>query len=307
MLLLAAASSIVTVIAQQRGGAVSDLQGLAFGLRLENALVSYVAYLRDMLWPSALTVIYGFSDAIPAAQVALAVLVLAAISFVVFRLARRCPYLPVGWLWYLGTLVPVAGIVQVGLQARADRYTYVPLIGIFIMVAWGMPDLLARWRTVRRAVPLVAALVVVASAVATRAQVAYWKDDVALWTHATMVTMNTDEYHAHMSLGATLGNQGRLDEAVRHFSAAVRLRAGSVEAQSNLGLALAKQGKLREAIGPFAEAVRLSPDQEVTHLNLGFALSKAGRVDEAVRELSEVLRIDPGNEAARRALEDLRK
>jgi hypothetical protein len=304
---LAAASSVVTFVVQQRGGAVSDLQGFAFGLRLENALVSYVAYLRDMLWPSALTVFYGFPDAIPAAQVALAVLVLAAISFVVFRLARRCPYLPVGWLWYLGTLVPVAGIVQVGLQARADRYTYVPLIGIFIMVAWGMPDLLARWRTVRRAVPLIAALVVVACAVATRAQVAYWKDDVALWTHATMVTMNTDEYHAHMSLGAILGNQGRLDEAVRHFSAAVRLQAGSVEAQSNLGLALAKQGKLREAIGPFAEAVRLAPDQEVTHLNLGFALSKAGRVDEAVRELSEVLRIDPGNQAARRALEDLRK
>jgi protein O-mannosyl-transferase len=270
---LAAASSVVTVIAQQRGGAVSTLETNPFGLRLQNAVVAVVAYLRDMLWPAGLTVFYPFPESVPGWQLAVACLVLLAISAAVFRLARREPYLPVGWLWYLGTLVPVAGLVRVGLQARADRYTYVPLIGVFIMMAWGAASVAARVRVLRHGIPVAAAAGVLVCALAAREQVGYWKDNVTLWTRATMLTLHVDQYEAHMSLGTSLGNQGRIDEAGRHF----------------------------------AEAVRLRPQSDAARYSLGLALAKTGRAAEAADEFNEALRLNPGNEAARRAVEGMRR
>jgi hypothetical protein len=228
---MAAASSAVTVLVQQKGGAVTTLESNPFSLRLQNALVSAVAYLRDVVWPAGLTVIYPFPDAIPAWQTAGACVVLGGLSFVAYRLARRHPYLPVGWLWYLGTLVPVLGLVRVGLQARADRYTYVPLIGIFIMVAWGGAALAARARMPRRVAPIAAAVAILACALAARIQVGYWQDNVSLFTRATVLTLHVDEYAAHLSLGATLAGQGRMDEALRHFTEAMRLRPDSDEAR----------------------------------------------------------------------------
>jgi len=236
---LAAASSAVTLIVQERGGAVSAVSSEPFALRLENAVVSLVAYLRDMLWPAGLTVIYPFPESVPAWQAAGACLVLGGISLAAWRLARSHPYVPVGWLWYLGTLLPVAGLVRVGLQARADRYTYVPLIGIFIAVVWGGAELAARAgaRFPRRpALPaaapaLLAAASILALAAAARHQVGYWKDNVTLWTRATVLTLRVDEFEAHMSLGAALAAQGRSGEALRHFAEAVRLRPDSAEAR----------------------------------------------------------------------------
>lgn len=271
LFVMAVASSIVTVIVQQRGGAVSTLEAYPFSLRLQNALVSVVAYLRSTLWPEGLTVLYPFPESVPDWQVAGALAVLGGISFVVYRLARRHPYLLVGWLWYLGTLMPVAGLVQVGLQARADRYTYVPLIGIFIMVAWGVAALLDRMRGVRHVVPIAAIGVILGCTLTARAQVGYWKDNVTLFTRATMLTLHVDEYEAHMSLGTTLGNQGRVDEAMRHF----------------------------------AEAARLRPQSDAAHCSLGLALARSGRAIDAAREFNEALRLNPGNQAARRAIEGL--
>jgi hypothetical protein len=242
---MAAASSAVTVLVQQRGGAVSALDDNPLGLRIQNALVSLVAYLRDTLWPARLTVIYPFPDAIPLWQSAGACVALCAISFAVYRLARRHPYLAVGWLWYLGTLVPVAGLVRVGLQARADRYTYVPLIGIFIMIAWGAAALAARVRPLRLAIPVMAAIAVAGCAVAAREQIGYWKDNVSLFTRATVLTLHVDEYEAHMSLGATLANQGRMDEALRHFTEAVRLRPQAEAARRAMDAA--RRGGLEQA------------------------------------------------------------
>ncbi len=236
---LAAASSVATFVVQQRGGAVSAVGSEPSALRLQNALVSAVAYLRDMVWPAGLTMIYPFPSSIPAWHVAAACLVVGGVSFAAWRLARSHPFLAVGWLWYLGTLVPVLGLVRVGLQARADRYTYVPLIGVFIALAWGGAALAGRVRLrlpgrpalQSAALAVLAAAVVLALALAARQQVGYWKDNVTLWTRATVLTLHMDEYEAHMSLGATLADQGRTDEALRHFAEAVRLRPDSAEAR----------------------------------------------------------------------------
>jgi hypothetical protein len=271
LFVMAAASSIVTLVVQQRGGAVTPFEVYPFSLRLQNAVVSIAAYLRDAVWPVGLTVLYPFPAAVPADQVAISLAVLAVISLVAYRLARREPYLIVGWLWYLGTLVPVAGLVQVGVQARADRYTYVPLIGIFIMVAWGLGAIVGRHPRLRMVVSAAAIGAIVGCAVTARAQASYWTDSVALWTRATMVTLHVDEFEAHMSLGTTLGNQGRVDEAREHF----------------------------------AEAARLRPESDAAHCSLGIALARSGRLRDAARELNEALRLHPGNQAARRALDGL--
>ncbi len=268
---MAAASSIVTLVAQQRGGAVTPFEVHSFSLRLQNAVVSIVAYLRDALWPSGLTMIYPFPDGVPAGQVVMALAVLAVVSWAAYRLARKEPYLIVGWLWYLGTLVPVAGLVQVGVQARADRYTYVPLIGIFIMVAWGLAALVGRQPRLRMVASAVAIAAIVGCVLTTRVQAGYWRDNVALFTRATMITLHVDEYDAHMSLGTTLGGQGRLEEAREHF----------------------------------AEAVRLRPQSDAAHCSLAVALARSGRSTDAVRELNEALRLNPGNQDARRALDGL--
>ena len=228
---MAAASSAVTVLVQQKGGAFSTLESNPFSLRLQNALVSAVAYLRDLVWPGGLTVIYPFPDAIPAWQTAGACVVLGGLSLIACRLARRHPYLPVGWLWYLGTLVPVLGFVRVGLQSRADRYTYVPLIGISIAIAWGGAALAARARMPRQVTPIAAAAAILACALVARTQVGYWQDNVSLFTRATVLTLHVNEYDAHMSLGATLAGQGRMDEALRHFTEAMRLQPDSDEAR----------------------------------------------------------------------------
>jgi protein O-mannosyl-transferase len=270
---MAAASAVVTFVVQQRGGAVTGLEADPFALRLQNALVSVVAYLRDMLWPAGLSVFYSFPAAVPGWQVIGALAVLCGMSWLVSRQRRTRPWLLVGWLWYLGTLVPVAGLVRVGLQARADRYTYVPLIGIFIMIAWSAAELVKRRPALRTVVSVAAVGVVLGCAWTARAQTGYWRNSVTLWTRATMVTMGVDEYDAHMALGQTLASQGRLDEARGHFAAAARLR----------------------------------PQSDTARCNLGVVLARSGRIDEAKRELDEALRLNPGNGLARRALEDLER
>jgi protein O-mannosyl-transferase len=270
---MAAASSLVTIMVQESGGAVTTLAVDSPGLRIENAIVSTVLYLRDAFWPSNLAILYPYPAEIPAWQVAAAAAVIAGVSWLAFARRRTQPWLAVGWLWYLGTLAPVSGIIRVGLQSRADRYTYVPLIGFFVMAAWTLAhvaDLKPRIRPLAAGLALAAVL---GSAWTARAQVLHWKDSVALWTHATMLSLHVDEYEAHMSLGTTLGNQGRLDEAREHFAAAVRLR----------------------------------PRSDAAHLSLGLALAKQGKTDEAARELDEALRLNPGNETAARLRSGLRQ
>jgi tetratricopeptide (TPR) repeat protein len=296
LLALAIASSAMTFLTQQQAGAVKALDVLPFGRRVANAVVAYVAYIGQMLWPVGLVPLYPYPASRPAWQVAGAVLVLTAISVAAIRAARRHPYLPVGWLWYVGTLVPVIGLVQVGSQPMADRYTYVPLIGLFIIAAWGVSVLLHR--TPRRSLALGAgaALVVVGCVIAARRQLTHWRDSVALWEHAVEATPAS--HRAHNNLGHALAKRGRFAEAVPHYVEALRLKPDYAEAHNNLGYALADQDRVREAIAHYSEALRVLPDYAEAHNNLGVALAGEGNTEEAVEHLSEAVRIEPGRAEA---------
>jgi tetratricopeptide (TPR) repeat protein len=325
LLALAVASSFVTFIVQRRGGAVMGLDAIPLNLRAANALVSYVAYIGKMLWPARLAVFYPYVRSLPEWWVALACLGLVAVSVAVLWMGPRHPYLPVGWFWYLGTLVPVIGLVQVGSQPIADRYTYVPLIGLFIIVAWGVPDLLIRWPLGRLALPAAASLVISACAITAWAQLQTWDSSTALWAHALEVTtgnnlaynnlgnalakqgkfndaiaqysealrIKPDYAFAHNNLGRVLANQGRVNEAIEHYSEALRIEPDYADAHNNLGIVLAGQGKLDEAIAQYSMAFRTKPDFADAHNNLGIALAKVGRADAAILEFLEAVRIKP--------------
>jgi tetratricopeptide (TPR) repeat protein len=293
LFLLAAISSVITFVAQRQGGAVSALDVVPWTTRLANAAVSYVAYLRKTIWPVDLAVFYPYPDRIAPMAVAGAAIALVAMTYLSIRLRHRLPYLFTGWLWYLATLLPVIGLIQVGTQSMADRYTYVPLVGIFVAVAWGAADALRG-----RASSMVAAgalAMVIAAAAGARAQVRHWRNSEALWQRAVDVT--TGNYRAHNSLGAVLGNQGRTSEAIRHFEEALRLQPDASEAHHihhNLGRALADSGRVGDSIPHYREALRIKPDFPEAHNNLGLALASLGRVDEAREHYERAVALAPG-------------
>jgi Flp pilus assembly protein TadD len=338
LLLLTAASSIVTLIAQRRGGSVTEYPFLE---RVTNAIVSCAAYLGQTVWPSGLSFFYphprgGSSVAV----VLLAAALLVGITVLVLRFARRFPYLPVGWLWYLGTLIPVVGIVQVGVQARADRYTYIPLVGLFLIAAWGagsIVDALAS-RTATRLVAGASGLAVVVLAVLARRQAGYWRDSVTLYQRALELRSDNPVAHVNLAtalldrgdvdgatmharealrlapghpepprvLGNALARQGKLDEAVAVYRKAVADRPNDALLRSNLGAFLGDQGKLDEAEAEIREAIRLAPDDSGARLNLGVVFARRRRYEDAAREFAEALRLDPRSEEARVNLERAR-
>jgi tetratricopeptide (TPR) repeat protein len=291
LIALAAASSLITFVVQRQGGAVAASEALPLGDRMANALVSYVRYIGKMLWPARLAAVYPFSRPIPESWVVGSLLGFLAMSIVAIRAARRYPYVAVGWLWYVGTLVPVIGIVQVGSQAMADRYTYVPLVGLFIIVAWGAVDLSARWPHRRQVLPAAAGLAIIACTVFARVQVEYWRDSLALWGHTVDVTR--DNFVAQNGLGDALASQGRVDEAIAHLSEAVRINPDFAPAQNNLGVELKRQRHLGEAIAHYSQALRTRPDFAEAHNNLANALDEEGRSNEAISHYTEALRIKP--------------
>ncbi len=271
--LLAALSSIITVYAQQQ--IVKPLEVYPFMTRLANALVSYASYILKMLDPTHLAVFYPYAgNALPFWKVGGAVLLLAAVTILAIRIRRR-PYLIVGWLWYLGTLVPVIGLVQVGLQAMADRYTYVPFIGIFIMLAWGLPDLLRNLPYQKKVIGAAAGIVILAASAFTYAQVSYWKNDITLFQHACDVT--TDNYWAHYNLGLALVQKGDMDGALNHFQETSRIKPNEPDPFNNIGIILAKRGHLEKAVSYFSEALRRNPSYQNARANLELTLSQMAR------------------------------
>ena len=291
---LSAAGAIATYLAQRGSGAVQALAAFPFGLRVENALVSYVVYAAKMFWPTRLAVFYPFPSHIPLWQAGLAAALLAGVSILVLRSLRSCPYLATGWLWYLVTLAPVIGLVQVGAQARADRYMYVPMVGLSIMLGWGAADWLRRAPRFRPALAVAAVAACLSTAVLAAAQVQHWKDSQALFGHALAVT--DGNYLAHHNLGVALAEMpGRLPYAIAHYRAALAIRPDSARVHTDLGSALAKlPGGLSEAAGEYREALRLSPDSAIPHNNLGNALARIpNRLPEAIAEYQAALRIDP--------------
>jgi Flp pilus assembly protein TadD len=328
-------SCLVTVMAQQEAGAVSTLKIVPFKLRIANGLVSSVAYMGKMIWPLDLAVFYPHPGSeLPIWEPAVAGLFLLFVSAVALWGAHRCRYVLVGWLWYLGTLVPVIGLVQVGEQAMADRYTYVPLIGLFIIVVWGLADLVKKWRSIRWVVGVSTAVMVLALMAGSWLQVGYWKNSIQLFEHALDVTSNNyvahytlgnalaaqgnlagamSHYHealeinpnfaeAHNNLGNAMAVQGNLAGAISHYHKALQINPDHAEAHRNLAVALDRQGKHLEALQHYVEALRISPHDAQSHNNLGVALAEQGRYEEAVAHFTEALRIDPNFKEAQRNL-----
>ena len=296
---LSVAASVLTIRLQQGCRAVTDFDSLPLALRLQNALVSYVAYVAKMLWPTGLAAFYPYPASFPAWQVVGALGLLVGTSLLAWSLRRR-GYVLVGWLWYVGTLVPVIGIVHAGEQALADRFTYIPLIGLFLVVAWGVPELLARWPRWRPVLPIGAALVTAACIVAARAQVGYWRNEATVWAHALDVTTGNDL--AHNNFGMMLMMEGKPDEASAHFTEAVRIRPDNAVAHVNLGWTLATQGRPDAALAQYVEALRIDPEQPDAHFNLGIALGKLGRGDEALLHLETAARLRPDRAQYHRVL-----
>ena len=290
--LLATASSTVTFLVQARGGAVASLEVFPFETRLANALVSYVRYLGKMFWPQDLAVFYPHpGQSLPMWQAAGAGLLLLVISITVVRLGRRYPYLPVGWLWYVGTLVPVIGLVQVGAQAMADRYTYIPLIGLFIIIAWGVPDLLTKWRYQKVVCTLASGALLFVLIICTFIQLHHWQNATTLFEHALEVT--TGNFVAHNNLGIELAAQGKFDEAIVHYSEALRIKPSYAKAHCNLGDVLARLGKHQDAIWHYQRALQLKPNFAEAHNNLGVTLKQQGRLNEAFVHYSRAIQLKP--------------
>ncbi len=290
---MAAAVAVVTYAAQSTSGAVKPLGAFPFGLRVENASLSYLIYLAKIFWPSRMAAFYPYPLRIPAWEAILAALVLAGITAVALLQRRSRPYLMVGWLWFLGTLIPVIGLVQAGTQARADRYMYVPMVGIGIMLAWAVAEL-PRARMVLMA-GLLCTLPV------AWAQTSYWRDSETLWRHALDVTR--ENYVAEHNLGsALLDDPARLPEAISHLQAALRLNPHSAGAHTDLGSALAQSGRPAEAVAEFRAALAFAPGSAIVHNNLANALGATGQWPEAIAEYESALRIDPDYQDARKNL-----
>ena len=266
-------------------------------LRIANALVSYLNYIGKMIWPHKLAVYYPYPHSLSSWKAIGAALILTGISALVIRQYRRRPYLIVGWLWYLGTLVPMQGLIQVGLwPAMADRWAYVPLIGIFIMIVWEAAELLTKWRFKTAGVAAVTSALLVVFMATSRQQVKYWANGVTLFQHALEVT--DDNVAVNNNLGNALMAQGRIAEAVDHYFLALQAHSGHAPAHNNLGVALFKQSKVTEAIRHYSAALQIKPDYAEAHNNLAIVLKKQDRLDEAIRHYSEALRLKPKYAAA---------
>ena len=294
---LAAASCVVTLLAQWSEAVVS-LETCQLSWRMGNTLASYAAYLGQFFYPVGLAALYPRpNDALPTWKIAGAFLLLLGISMGVVIWRRRRPHLLVGWLWYLGMLVPVIGLVQIGLQGRADRYTYLPQIGLCLALAWAARTITGASAGRRRACTVVGLVAVLILGITARRQVSYWKDSETLWRHTLACTSNN--FVAHGDLGLALAAKGRTAEAIGHYQRVLELKPDDVKAHNNLGLALSDIGKVEEAIGHYQKALTLKPDDVKAHNNLGIALRNVGKVEEAISHYRRALQLQPDYAPAR--------
>ena len=288
---LSALSCSVTYWAQSKGAAMAAMAGLPMAARIQNAVVSYARYVGKLLWPVDLAVFYPHPGHWPWGTVAAAGLVVTGLCFLAVWLSRPAPYLAVGLFWFLGTLVPVIGLVQVGGQSLADRYTYVPSIGLFIVVAWGGGEVVVRWRLTKALAGVGAVIVLAACGARTRDQLPYWQDGEKLFAHALAVTEGN--YVAYDCLASVRYHQGRVDEAITHLRKALELRPNYAQAHHNLGCAQLANGHMDEAIAHFRKALELQPNYAEAHNNFGVVLRQQGQLGNAMGHFQKALEIRP--------------
>jgi tetratricopeptide (TPR) repeat protein len=298
LLALSAASAILTVHVQSTGGAVQSLEDFPFGVRADNAIVSYVAYLVKTFWPHNLAIYYPHpTQLLPLWQVTGASLLLVAITALSWRERNARPQIPVGWLWYLGTLVPVIGLVQVGGQAMADRYAYIPLVGIFVIVVWEAAELADRFALAPLWRMAAAAAVLVGVAVITVHQIGYWKSNMDLWMHAMDVSPSKSFYSiGEDKLGIALQEQGKDEEALTHFRRALELNQDDALANFDIGADMHNHGKIAEAVPYYQRTIANTADRVLrsqAYGNLGTAYGQLGKPDEARRAFLRGLEINP--------------
>jgi len=328
LFILVAGASVTTFFVQKDGDAMRSTEFRSLYSSVANALVSYLEYLEKMLWPLGLSVFYPHpGNALPVWKALLCGLVLLGVTIWVVRRIRRAPYLALGWFWYLGTLVPVIGIVQVGEQAMADRYMYIPLIGIFIAIVWGVSELIKNGN--ERVLPVLAGTLIPLLMVLTWVQVGHWKNGVTLFEHTVSVNENESpsfvivynnlghalasegrheeavrQYQraikinphyakAYNNLGTVLSDLKRYDEALKYYQQAVSIEANYAEAYNNIANTLGKKGNLKESIAYYNEAIRFKGDYAEAHFNLGGTMTQQGRTEEAIEQYRKALQIKP--------------
>ena len=308
LLILSGLSCLATIQAQNQ--ATGLLEQLPFTWRLNNALVSYIEYVQHTFWPARLAVFYPHpNNALSIWQVTLATAFLLAISAMAILLRKQRPYVLVGWFWYVGMLVPVIGIVQIGEQGHADRYTYLPHVGLFLLIAWTAADLSTAWRFRREYLWLVATATIAVLSYVAVVQTSFWKNSEELWNHTLSVTSNND--FAHNNLGFLYLRRGELDKAISHFETALKIRSGNSQTRYNLGTALVhtnlanaltREGKPEEAVMHYEEAVKLRPDYGDAYYNFGSVLFQQGRIDDAIAQWQKALAIQPDDAQAHTSL-----
>ncbi|HKW28020.1 MAG TPA: tetratricopeptide repeat protein, partial [Verrucomicrobiae bacterium] len=297
---LAILSGVVTYVLQQRGGAMTAGENLLLSVRSGNALISYCRYLGKLFWPTNLAVFYPYPGHWPLVPVLLAGGLVLGISVLLFIQRRRFPFLLMGWLWFVGTLLPVIGLVQVGQQAMADRYSYLPSVGLFILVIWGAHQLTLHWRYQGMVLAVAGSAVLAVCLGLTRQQLGYWSDSATLFRHTLAVTENN--YLAHLNLGVALREQGQTDKAISQFQETIRLKPNYANAHLNLGAALDQKGQLDQAIRQYLEAIRLNPNYAEAYYDLGIALDRKGQPYDAIAQFEEAIRLNPDYANARNNL-----
>jgi Flp pilus assembly protein TadD len=324
---LSAISCVVTLIAQQKGGSVVSLMNISLTGRIENVFVSYARYLGKTFWPVNLAVLYPHPGHWAAGMVVFSLMLVIGLSVAAVRIGRGLPFVFTGWFWFVGTLIPVIGLVQVGNQSMADRYTYVPMIGLFIILAWGLGESCASRRLPRQLMIMAALFLLVASALRTRDQISHWQNSETLFRHTLAVTQNNsiayndlgtylskrgqmteamdcftkslqinpDNSDVLYNLGNALAKSGNLDGAVDNYRRALQIAPTRTDILNNLGIVLARREQFADAAACFEKALKLKPDEAVTHNNFAMALFIQKRFDEAARHYREALRLQPGN------------
>jgi len=303
LFLLAAGSGIVTFIASIH---VQTMKDFSLSARVTNAMVSYLEYLEKTAWPKGLAIFYPHpGNTLAVWKGILCGVALVGITIISIKLIKKAPYFAVGWFWYLGTLVPVIGIVQVGRQAMADRYTYVPLIGIFIIIAWGVPELISKWRYKEKVLSISAGIIILALLITTWEQVSHWKNSITIFKHTIKVTDKKYPNLAivHNNLGIALFAEQKNEEAIFHYKMAIKLKPTYTKPYYNLGIILFADGKNEEAISQYKMAIKLYPNYTNAHYNLGIVLVQKGEMKEAVHHFRETVRLRPDLVAARDNLE----